>query len=505
MKPGFTELKRTIMLNKYVNLTILICLLVAWSTPLVAQSSTSKSSSYEAFNVLINFENIGDENFSALYDERSGNLFLPVAELFSFVRFTHIVNDQQQSITGFTDNEKSTFSIQYPQKAITYQKNLYAVSDKDMIMDNANIYLSRKVFEEVFKFKVDFDFRSLGAKFTAPFELPLARSIRLQNIRNNLKKAKGEVVFDSIIPRKYNLFKFGMVDWSVASNQSQVYTNETRIGLGVGAELALGEADVWLNYSDKYGLDLNQQRYQWRWVDNKAKFIKQFQLGRVYSRSVASLFNPVDGFMFTNTPTTIRKTLGEYPISDYTQPEWTVELYINNNLVDFVKADVSGHYSFNVPIVYGTSNITLRFYGPNGEEKSQQKTIFMPFNLLPKGEFEYRVTGGYLLDTIFTRHHRIQNKYGRAEVNYGITRWLTMGAGMEYLSTIVGNDPYIPFINASITPLPKLIINAEYAHNVRTKATLNYSLPLNMMLDVNYSIYKQGQTAILYNLSLIHI
>jgi hypothetical protein len=136
--------------------------------------------------------------------------------------------------------------------------------------------------------------------------------------------------------------------------------------------------------------------------------------------------------------------------------------------------------------------ITLRFYGPNGEERSEEKVISMPYNMLPKGEFEYRISGGYVLDSINSR-------YDRSEVNLGLNRWFTIGGGTEYLSSIRTNKPYIPFGTFTFQPFKKLIITGEYAHEVRFKSTLNYTFPHNTVLELQYSNYNKNQTAIIYN------
>ena len=62
-----------------------------------------------------------------------------------------------------------------------------------------------------------------------------------------------------------------------------------------------------------------------------------------------------------------------------------MELYVNNVLVDYVKADASGFFTFEVPLVYGNSLVKLRYYGPWGEEHSREQTISIPFNFLPPG------------------------------------------------------------------------------------------------------------------------
>ncbi|MDR3705753.1 MAG: hypothetical protein P4L28_07610 [Paludibacteraceae bacterium] len=445
---------------------------------------------YESFNVNINFDKIGYKNFQALYEDPAG-LFLPVNDVFTYLKIPITVNEDGSLMQGFFNQEKNTYIINYSERSIIYLGQKTVVSAKEMILDMGVLYIKKEVLQKVFGFKINFDFHSLSANFGSEKELPLARLMKLENARENLRKAQGEELVDTTYWRNYHWFKFGMMDWSYASSQAQKYTGESRGGIGLGAEVLGGEADVWLTNSDRYRFKREQQRYYLRWVQNENSIAKQVQIGRINTTSVASLLYPMDGFMVTNAPTTVRKALGEYQIANYTQPSWLVEIYINSVLINFTRADASGYYSFKVPIVYGTSNITLRFYGPNGEEKSEEKKFDMPYTMLPKGEFEYNVIGASVIDTTHSR-------YARAEAKYGVTRWLCVDAGAEYLSSI-STHPEMPFVKFTLQPIPKMILTGEYDHNVCAKGALNYTFLNNSVLDLNYTKYKKGQEAIIYN------
>jgi len=476
--------------NKGNNFRHLLCICLFLLSAHAFGQNQPNGSSYETFNVTINFDKIGHKGFNALYKEPS-NFYLPIDDLFDYLKIYRNVSSDGQTIKGYLLLEKNTFEIAYAQMQINYLEKKYPIASGEMILDMGTLYIKKEALERVFGFKIKFDFRSLSADFIADFELPLARFMRLEKARENVKKRQDIIEYDSIMPRNYHWYKPGMLDWSIASNQSKDYMGETRLGIAAGAEILGGETNVWLNYSDKYGFNKNQQQYYWRWVNNNSVFAKQVQIGRIYNSTIATLLAPVDGFIVTNAPSTVRKALGNYMLSDHTEPDWIVELYINNVLMNFTRADASGFYSFKVPIVYGTSKITLRFYGPNGEVRSEEKTYNMPYNLLPIGEFEYRISGGTLLDSI-------KSKYGRAEANIGLTNWLTVGGGAEYLSTIV-NNPGIPFMNFTFQPVAKLIFTGEYAYKVRTKAHLNYSFVNSSVMELNYAKYNQEQKAVIYN------
>jgi len=469
--------------------TLLVCFffasILAWG------QDADPESQYESLDMSITFDRTYRMTIPTLY-KVPDIVMLPISELFDFLKVPNKVSSDGQDIKGFFENETNSFEIDNLKKFVQFKGQTYPITNDEVTMDIGTLYLKTTVFKRVFGFDMEFNARSLSVQFTSPFELPLFKLMKQEKQRENLRLTGGEgAVYDTIMKRDYHWFKGEMLDWSISSSQSNDGIADSRMEIGGGAEILGGETNVWLNYSTQYGLKRNQQQYYWRWADNGAKIVRQLQVGRIATPSITSVLSPVDGFMFTNALTTIRKALGNYTISNHTEPDWVVELYLNNQLISYTRADATGFYSFKVPIVYGTSNIVLRFYGPGGEIRSEQKTYNMPFNLLPKGEFEYRVSGGSLLDTTGAR-------FAKAEFNYGISRFLTLGAGVEYLSSI-STHPEVPFLNLTFQPFSKLLITGEYAHQVRSKATFNYSFPKNIVFDLTYARYVPGQKAIIYN------
>jgi hypothetical protein len=168
-----------------------------------------------------------------------------------------------------------------------------------------------------------------------------------------------------------------------------------------------------------------------------------------------------------------------------------VELYINDVLVDYTVADASGLFVFKVPIVYGYTTLKLKFYGPMGEERIDERTMNVPFTFIPAKILEYSVSGGFLQDGENSR-------FGRGVVNYGINSFVTIGGGLEYLSSIP-EYPYIPFATLALQPFSKMVLNFEYAQNVRMKGLLNYYFGKSAFLEVDYADFVDGQMATRFN------
>ena len=133
--------------------------------------------------------------------------------------------------------------------------------------------------------------------------------------------------------------------------------------LGLGTMFLGGETNLMLNYSSRLPFTSRNQFYQWRYVNNDNSYLSQVTAGRIFTRATSSLFAPVSGVQVTNTPMQNRRSFGSYLLNDYTEPRWTVELYVNNVLVAFTEADASGFYSFEVPLnvwEYGSQPEILR-------------------------------------------------------------------------------------------------------------------------------------------------
>lgn len=459
------------------------CLLIS------TQSSGQDLPEYDEISVFLEISRLGGGEIEALI--RGEEIYLPVIDLFDFLKIKNTPSSGLETISGFFINTEATYQIKRLENLIIYQDKTFNIEPGDLIRTESNLYLKSSYYGKVFGLDCVFNFRSLSVAINSKLELPFIREMRQEEMRNNLTRLKGEVVADTTVGRTYPLFKFGMADWSVIATEEAGGGSDTRLNLSLGSMIAGGEATASLYYSSADPFSEKQQYYLWRYVDNDFAPIRQILAGKISTQAISSLYNPVVGVQLTNTPTTYRRSFGSYTLSDKTEPGWIVELYVNNILVDYIKADASGFYTFEVPLVYGNSNIQLKFFGPWGEERTREQTIVIPFNFLPKNTLEYTASAGVVEDTLNSR-------FSRANVNYGVTRGLTIGGGAEYLSS-VSSGPWIPYTNASLKLTNNLLVSGEYAHGVRTKGTLSYRLPSNLQFDLNYTWYDKNQKAIMYN------
>ncbi len=468
------------MTAKHASALLLFFLVTAFHAP--AQEEVD----FEEISVFLTIRHIGTTEVPAyLKGER---LFLPVTDVFSFLRIQNTPTAGFDSVSGFFLNQDSRFLIDRLNNRIRYQDKVFDLKEGDLIRTESNLYLSSEYFGEIFGLNCNFNFGNMTVNLSTQFELPVIREMKRTMARSNLSKIRGEIKPDTVIRRNYPLFHFGAADWSIAANEVFNDRSDVRINLAAGALVFGGEATLNLNYGTAQPLDRRQQNYSWHFANNDFKAFKQVYIGKVPIQSNITVNAPVVGAQISNTPTTFQRSFCSYTLHDYTEPGWVVELYVNYVLVDYVTADASGFYSFDVPLVYGNSVVKLRFYGPWGEERTREQTIRVPFNFLKPGKFEYTLNGGIM-------ENSTASKYSKLNMNLGVSRRLTIGAGFEYLTSIK-EKPLMPFANFSLRLFNTLLVSAEYTYGVKWKGIVSAKLPADISLELYYTNLDKNQKAV---------
>jgi hypothetical protein len=439
--------------------------------------------------LLLKIKSIGSSEISSVICD--SEVYLSVPEVLDFIKIKQTVNSDFTVLSGFFINENNTFRIEQTTNTIIYKKQVFILKTGDIFRTTTNLYLKSSYFDQVFELKNNFNYRSLSIDMTSEIELPAIKDARLRTVRDNLNKIKQVHLADTTLVQDHPLFHFGTANWAVNRTQQSEGSLTERLLLNFGGIVAGGEVTTSLNFISDQPITSRNQIYQWRYVNNENKYIKQVTLGRIVAPTKANIFFPVAGAQITNASTQIRRSFGTYILSDHTQANWTVELYINNLLIDYLQADANGFFLFNVPLMYGRTEVSLRYYGPWGEEQFFSNQFVVPTLFLPKKEVEYTFSSGFIEDgegSVFTS----------AKVNYGLSNRVTLGGGAEYVSSLESNK-MIPFVTASFRPSSQFFITANYYSKVLYDLNLNYTTQKNINFNFDYSKYDKNQRAIRVN------
>ncbi len=450
-------------------------------------SSAQQESDFEEISVLLFIRHIGSIEIPAYI--KGGDLYLPVIDLFSFLKIQNIPTPSYDTVSGIFINQQTPFLIDRVNNKIQLQKSVHELKNGDLIKTENNLYLKSNYFGEIFGLDCSFSFSSMSVTLTTKLELPAIKDLRQSMMRSNLSKLKGEIKPDTTIRRDYPIFHFGAADWVISASEIVNGRKDMHLNLALGGILAGGEATVDLNYNSSQSVNWKQQSYLWHFANNDLKAFKQIYMGKLPVQTIASISAPVIGGQISNTPTTFQRSFCSYTLSDYTEPGWIVELYVNYVLIDYAKADASGYFSFEVPLVYGNSFVKLRFYGPWGEERTREQVIRIPFNFLAPKKFEYTLDAGIV-------QNPRNSRYSKLNLNYGVSRRLTLGTGVEYLSTL-SERPFMPFANFSLRIASSFLVSGEYNVGIRFKGIVSYRLPADLLIEASYTRLNESQTAII--------
>jgi hypothetical protein len=444
----------------------------------------------EEIIVSVSVQGMGVTDMPAIIDGDS--TLLPVSELFDYLRIKNESTPGFDTISGFFITEDARYIFDNKNSLVVFSGKTYQLTPRQLVNTETGIYINTKYLGEIFGLDTRFNFRALLISIVPKMELPVVREARLVTMRNNINRLKGNLVADTTLPRSKQFFRLGMVDWSVIS--SQQFRNdgnlqkENRLSMGIGAMLVGGELNANLNYSPEQDFDNKRQYYMWRKVNNESKIVRQVSVGKISTPTTASVFAPIIGAQITNKSTTYRQAFGYYTLTDITEPNWTVELYVNNALVDYATADAGGFFTFQVPLVYGSSSVKLKFYGPFGEVRTKEENISVPYTFLPPGELEYTASAGLVEDDSATQ-------FSKAAFGYGVSKKLTIGAGTEYLTSVRSGNT-MPYVTATTRVGTSLLLNGEYTHTVRSRAGISYRFPSNLVFDALFTKYADGQKAV---------
>ena len=441
---------------------------------------TSSNPSAEELPVQINAERIGNFDLSCFIHENI--LYVPAGELFSRIRVDYNLSKDNSSVTGFFIDEKNKYSINLREKSATIGDKKIQLSRKDFYVTETDIYINSEFYDKIFEIKIDFDYKQLKAFLSSKVKLPVILESERSFLRTNreddfenIKKA------EFVIPRIRKSLGLGVMDWALFYNHISPKYDYGSYNLSLGSEIFGGEFNAFVNgNSDKLFDDKNSD-FMWRYVDDK-KWFKQGIVGNITLAS--GLLTNTRGFRITNSPPVSRRTIGKYKIFDQTYPNWEVELYINNQLISYTKSNENGYFEFNVPLLYGSNYITLKYYGPSGEIRFDERVVQVPFNLLPKGILEYNISGG----TLKLGDH---NPFSESSVTWGLTDFLTVGSGVTYLD-YSGINKVNPYANFSLRVIENVIVSSNYIHNVRNVVSLSMLLPSQIFATASYINYNKN-------------
>ncbi|WP_353329865.1 hypothetical protein [Bacteroides sedimenti] len=447
-----------------------------------------KTAKAQQEEVMLTFSNpaVGSVYVGCLYDYKSNAVYLPVNELFSLLEINYLPDGKNFTVSGNFISPDNPYVINFLTMQVQLGKTTRQLKPDDFKIGETEYYLSPRIFEEVFglKFSVNIDqlFLSLETTHRLPVQERKAREMARSRIEEfGIKPLDYPLGYS----RKRSVVNGSMLDYSILGDYSKEDKSLSYTFTG-GMELLGGDIQGTFNgYNSNNGIHtLNTSGLRWHYGFRDNKFISGITMGQTITTGLQPL--SITGLSLTNDPIEPRQMFETYLIDGTTEPNSEVEIYVNDRLAGFKRADELGYYRFNIPITYGTTRTSLHIYTPSGQLIVTDRQLQVPFTFLPKGVVTYNVQAGkvegFMADSI-------QEKWvAHANVAMGVTNWLTASAGTQFRDNpSLSNMKKIYYGSLSARIAKQYLLNVDAAPQNYYRLTGSVMYASNLSLNMIYT------------------
>jgi hypothetical protein len=441
---------------------------------------------YDQFTISLNVDQLGVYEMEAIY--YNDNIYLPIIDLFGKLEIYLNHSIQLDTITGFILSNDNSYSFNSNSGKITFRDKSQFLKPEQIIADFSDVYLPTKIYQEMFGMTMDFNFRELTLFLRSDIELPVIKQLRIKKLRTNLLTLTGDVDADTTIARKWNWIRGAVMDWNIQSKEDNLGNNAQQFKSSFGMEVLGGELNWRSLVTRDSAVKFQNTSLKWRYVNDKFALLKQIEAGNVNVGLTGQTISNFYGVKLTNTPYTLKKTFGSYLIQRKTNPGWDVEIYVNGILLNFTTADMNGFFSFEIPLVFGSSIILIRYYGPWGQESVEEIPINIPFSFTTHKHLEYQSYTGISADST-------RSIFNKSKISYGLSRWATISAGYEYFEgSSLNKHIFSGSLNLALGK--NSLLNYTYLHNSNHYLELMYRTKRNIVITGKHRQYLKNQLII---------
>lgn len=455
-----------------------------------SQSSSDQfPEEYDELFVYLSVENLGYYEIDAVY--AGDELYLPMLDLCRKLSIYTEASAQLDTISGYMADRAKNFVLNFNSNEFRYIDRSIEATHRDYLFSYGDVYLSSRIYKALFGLSMNLDFRSLIVRLQSDTELPIVKILKQQKLRENLNALKGEAELDTIIDRQFHFFRAGVLDWNLRLGLASSSRPNAQFRGAFGTELMGGELVVRSSLSSDAKPELRNQSFRWRFVNDESKVIRQVNAGFIGVPLNSQVTTPLLGMGISNMPAGYRSSYGSMMLRRTTEPGWEVEVFVNNILVGFTTADANGDVQIEIPLMYGSTEIQIRYYGPWGEEEIEEQTLVIPFVFVPQGKLEYQVFSGVTADSL-------NHAFSYARVAYGLNRRTTLFVGHEFFDRNTMSRT-MPFAAASVALSEGVLVNYQFVNDAHQSGSLLWRSRYGFFLEGRAKHYQERQDAELNN------
>lgn len=417
-----------------------------------AQADSLSLEEPEDLILALTFENKFILNQGFLGVLYNGMYYLPVVELAEEFSFAVDFDSERRYLTGWYINPDNTFTIDTENQKLISKGQETSLSDEDVLPADLSPYpedmfVAVEVLSEIWPgIQVAVDLASLSISVTAEDKLPFEERLeRGQKREKALARRKTrEAVKDverPLLENPYQALGRPTIDVQAETtldadeNPTQVTVTGVQDLLGTTADFgaSLRRIDGQLKRPDNVRLRLRRIA---QGEEDLGFGVREVRGGDIRLEQRDLVDNAVNGrgVAFTTSPFREQGEFDVVTVEGVAPAGWEVELYRNNELLEFGIVGDDGLYRFeDVPLLFGNNEIRAILFGPEGQVREDVYNFNIGRDQVEPGKTEFY---GGIVDTnedfIPIRQDETQQAEGTTVSGYafhGINKNLTLFGG----------------------------------------------------------------------------
>lgn len=337
--------------------------------------------------------------------------YLPVMEMSEMLYFSIDGDVGRGYVSGWFLSEENSFVIDVQRGEVTLRGEKMPLGADDYVIDEMfddDIFISYELLNRIWPVDFAIDLSRLeivvSSEEKLPFQLALEREGRRSRATGRGAQRRVPPHERTDLPFKSNPYKalsLPFIDleqqlrWSERSQSvaSQTSFNATHDLAGMSASYS-GTLNVQDGNVQRPGSIRFQATRQAFGDETMPLGVKQVMAGDVRAPMRRLVGNAVSGrgVQLSNEPVERFVEFDQLTVRGEGLPGYEVELYRNEQLIDFGEVDETGEYLFeNVPLNVGNNTVRVMLYGPQGQIEERVETFEISGGLLPPGDSRLEV------------------------------------------------------------------------------------------------------------------
>ena len=374
------------------------------------------------------------------------HLFIPVTYFVDDLDVPLTYDEENHRLTGWVGEESNTAEIDFEKLAGRVGKEMFDFAEHDFLEYEGELYLSTDLVDKILTTHSEFDFANQSLRVSTsgnlPFEKELSRRQKQQHFDyvQKERQAARERELNKEVYMQKNWLQAPFLDLSArySISKSKGQPHHDNLGYSLNATFLTGGFDSEFNAyasstDDKPALTFKTAR-----EDEKGHILglfKHLEMGDTYAYSNAENSSSTSGVgIKMSTESSLSSDDKTYTFRDALPLGWEVELYRNGELMAYQSQPDNGYFEFkDIPLLLGKNNFKLVFYGPQGQTKEREQTVFFNGNMLNRGKGRLRLNyidkNRFLIETHDAPRESSRGHNAYIEAGYGLTDKLTLNVG----------------------------------------------------------------------------